>query len=74
MAKHIFTRNTWKKRLIMSAINLICATIKDNYYFIALKRDVKAAISAAKSDGDFVMQANKVAVANFSRTLREEPA
>lgn len=58
----------------MSAINLICATIKDNYYFIALKRDVKAAISAAKSDGDFVMQANKVAVANFSRTLREEPA
>ena len=29
-------------------------------------------ILAAKSDGDFVMQANKVAPANFSRTLREE--
>lgn len=54
--------------------------IKGNYYFIALKRDTNitaqpsrtATISAAKSNGDFVMQANKVAPANFSGTLREE--
>jgi len=54
--------------------------IKGNYYFIALKRDANvtaqpsrtATISAAKNGGVFVMQANKVAPANFSRTLREE--
>lgn len=32
----------------------------------------RIAISATKSNGDFVMQANKVAPANFSKTLREE--
>lgn len=53
--------------------------IKANYYFIAPKKGRKCyarpsrtvTISSAKSD--FVMQANKVAPANFSRTLQEEP-
>lgn len=68
-----------KKRDIAPAINLIPTVIKGNYYFIATKRDVnvtrdpsRIAISATKSNGDFVMQANKVAPANFSKTLQEE--
>lgn len=58
------------------AINLIRTVIKGNYYFIATKRDInvtrdpsRIAILATKSNGDFVMQANKVAPANFSKTL-----
>lgn len=65
-----------KKRCIVPAINLIRTVIKGNYYFIATKRDVnvtrdpsRIAILASKSNGDFVMQANKVAPANFSKTL-----
>lgn len=54
--------------------------IKGNYYFIAPKMDANVTrnplgplrFRAVKSDDDFVMQANKVAPANFCRTLREE--